>query len=66
MQITVNGTPRDISEGSSLTDLLKQLNLNIETTIVELNRDVVAKTDYNATALTEGDILELVRLVGGG
>lgn len=66
MQIIVNGTPRDISENLSLLDLLTELKLNAETTIVELNREIVLKTSYGDVTLSDGDALELVRIVGGG
>jgi len=69
MRIFVNGTPRDVSENMSLPALLEELNLDSATTIVELNRTVVQKSasgGYDVVTLTEGDTLELVRIVGGG
>ncbi len=35
-------------------------------TIVERNREIVDREAYRETHLSEGDVLELVRLVGGG
>ncbi len=66
MEIIVNGKPRDISESISLLTLLDELNLNPETTIVELNGEVFRKDTYIHETLNEGDRVELVRLVGGG
>ncbi|MFH1734497.1 MAG: sulfur carrier protein ThiS [bacterium] len=66
MEVIVNGMPRDISDGSSLLDLLNILNLNPDTTIVELNREVAPKDAYADQILRAGDKIELVRLVGGG
>ena len=66
MQIIVNSTTKETSEGLSLLALLQELKLNPETTIVELNRAVVEKKTYPAVTLSDGDRLELVRIVGGG
>lgn len=66
MQITVNGTPREVSENIELLTLLNNLKLNPDTIVVELNRDVVDRKNYNQVSLSPGDVLELVRFVGGG
>jgi sulfur carrier protein len=66
MEITVNGTAKDVPEGLSLLALIETLQLNPDTTIVELNRSVVEKKTYPALTLSPGDKLELVRIVGGG
>ena len=66
MRIVVNGTPRDVSDGITLLSLLEQLHLNPNTTVVELNRDVLEKNSFVEVILAPGDHLELVRIVGGG
>lgn len=66
MQITINGTSRDVPDSITLESLLQTLQLNPKTTVVELNRDVVARDTYAEVTLSAGDTLELVRLVGGG
>jgi len=66
MQITVNGQERHVGEGTSLMDLLTELNVDTKTVVVQRNADIVGRSDFVTTSLTEGDVLELVRLVGGG
>lgn len=66
MQIIVNGTPRDIPEQDSLLALLKELKLDPDTTLAELNRVVLGKNSYGEVTFHQGDRLELVRFVGGG
>ena len=66
MQIIVNGKPREAPEGISVLDLLEEIKLNPQTTIVELNRTVLNQEAFGKKRLGEGDSLELVRLVGGG
>ncbi len=65
MKITLNGETRECS-AKSLDDLIRELKLDGKPVAVERNRDVVPKSKYRETALTEGDVLEIVHLVGGG
>lgn len=66
MIITVNGEPRDLADGASVTDLLARLGFDPAVTVVERNADIVERATYGDTTLAEGDVLELVRFVGGG
>ena len=65
MKITLNGDARDVS-ARTLDDLLRELKLDGKPIAVEKNRDVVPKSKYRETALKDGDVLEIVHLVGGG
>ena len=65
MNITLNGDARDVS-ASTLADLIRELKLDGKPIAVEKNRDVVPKSKYRETSLKEGDVLEIVHLVGGG
>ena len=65
MKITLNGQNRDISESSTVEQLLHQLSLK-GPLAVELNRKVCPKKLHTQTQLQPGDIVEIVTLVGGG
>ena len=66
MRILVNGEPRDVADETTLVQLISLLKLKPEQIAVELNRIVVRRADWPATALREGDTLEIVHFVGGG
>ena len=66
MRIVVNGNEREAPEDCGLLDLLKTLGLKPEATVAERNGTVIARGEYCDTKLAEGDILELIRFVGGG
>jgi len=66
MKITVNGTSREAESNQTLGGLLAELNLNPRTTLIELNGEVLDRAEFDATQLNDGDIVELVRFVGGG
>jgi thiamine biosynthesis protein ThiS len=66
MQILCNGRQHDIDEGSTLGNLLEDLNLSPDTVVAEINKKVIDRDQYEALILSEGDQVELIRFVGGG
>ena len=66
MEITVNGNPTTLDDGTTVRDLLERLALGGKFVAVERNRLVVPYQTYDETVLTGGDVLEIVTLVGGG
>ena len=66
MNVTVNGENQTIDDGRTVLDLLNSLNLKAESTVVERNGDILERTSFGDISLSEGDVLELVRFVGGG
>lgn len=66
LAITVNGEPRRVPGPATMADLLRHLNLDPRTVVVELNRQIVRRPQLDETRLAEGDTVELVHFVGGG
>ena len=66
MEIQLNGEGRELSDSSSLFDLIRELGLQPERIAIELNREVIRKPDWETTVLKENDRIEIVHFVGGG
>ncbi len=66
LEITVNGTPRTLSQNSSVQSLLAELELCCESVAVELNLEIVPRDSFATRSLNAGDSLEIVQFVGGG
>ena len=66
VSVTVNGDPTHIPGGASVADLLERLGVANPRVAVERNKEIVPRAEYAATRLAEGDVLEVVELVGGG
>ena len=66
MRVELNGEPKELAEGTTLLSLVEQLSLAPERVAVELNRDVVRRTDWPSVKLSDGDRVEIVHFVGGG
>lgn len=66
IKITVNGKEKEVSEGSTVENLLKELEVTGTMFVVEQNLQIVAKEDYATTPVKENDVFELVGFFGGG
>ncbi len=66
IRVRVNGEELAMPEGASVSHLLERLKVSVPRCAVERNREIVPKASYGSLPLAEGDILEIVELVGGG
>jgi sulfur carrier protein len=66
LQVTVNGQAQEIPQGSSIAGLLEQINVPLNGSAVELDGEIISKSQYENTQLKDGQRVEVVRLVGGG
>ncbi len=66
MLLTVNGSQRELPEGSTGTLLLELLGIPASTTVAEVNGNIVSRAEFTALPLSDGDSIELVTIVGGG
>ncbi len=66
MNITLNGEKKNIPENITVRGLLEHLGIQHQRVAVELNESIVRKDHYDATAIREGDSLEVVSFMGGG
>jgi thiazole synthase len=64
--VTLNGKPRQVPEGLNLLELLARLEVQPARVVVEHNRTIRRKEDFETTRVRAGDELELVYFVGGG
>ncbi len=64
--VTVNGAPMRLPAGASVSDLLARLGVATPRVAVERNREILPKSRYGETPLADGDVFEVVELVGGG
>ena len=66
MQLTINGTPRELSRSGTVEQLLAELELDPRAVVVELNREIIRRPVIAATPVHDGDVVEIVHFVGGG
>ena len=66
VQIQVNGQERDCRPGSTIGDLLRELEIKTERVAVELNLEILDRKDFEHRSLKEGDRVEILSFIGGG
>jgi len=66
MTVTVNGEARIFSTATTVAALLAAIGLDVRKVAVERNEEIVPRSLYAATALAQGDALEIVHFIGGG
>lgn len=66
MRLQINGDEREFSDGLTLAELVAQLGMKSDRVAVELNREIVPRSQWGDTALHDNDKLEIVHFVGGG
>jgi sulfur carrier protein len=66
LQIQVNGQPRNCRSGSTVGDLLRELEIQTERVAVELNLEILDRKDFELRSLNQGDRVEILSFIGGG
>ena len=66
MQIVLNGHPRTLEPGTTLADLVASLDLGGRRMAVEINEEVIPRSEHADRVLGDGDRVEIVHAVGGG
>ncbi len=66
MHIHLNGDLLELPEGETVAALLARMELTGRRVAVELNQDIVPRSQHADTALNDGDHVEVVHAIGGG
>lgn len=65
MKIRVNGKDIEFT-ADKIMDLLEKYKLDPQRVVVERNGEIVHREKYKDGLLGDGDVIEIVRFVGGG
>ncbi len=66
INLIVNGKPRPIEDSLNLESYLDSFGLDLQHIAVGYNGEVIKRDEFPEVTLQDGDILEIVRPVGGG
>ena len=66
MMIKLNGQEKEVRAGTTVSDLLAELQIKPERVAVELNLSILERGDYPKTRLNDGDRVEVIGFIGGG
>lgn len=65
-EISVNGQPRALAQGTTVKDVVTSLTGNLEGCAVALNDSVIPRSDWPARTVEPGDRIEVLTAVQGG
>jgi sulfur carrier protein len=66
MHITLNGRPHDCGDNLTVIQLLHEAGYAGRRVAVEVNQEIVPRSQHESYALREGDKVEIVHAIGGG
>ena len=63
--VKINGKNEN-ADGLSVFEYLSKADFNLSRIAVEINGEIVPKSQYETTVFCDGDSVEIVSFVGGG
>ena len=64
--ITLNGEPREVNEGITAAELVAELALTDRRIAMEVNEELLPRSQFEAYRFDHGDRVEIVHAIGGG
>jgi len=64
--IILNGKDEQLGSDISITQLLESLGLGEKRLAVEVNQQIVPRSDFASVTLNDQDQVEIVQAIGGG
>ena len=66
MNITINGETSTLEEDINLQQLISMLDLENKRLAIEVNQEIVPRSEYASHVLKNNDKVEIVQAIGGG
>ena len=66
LHIQVNGEPRETRAGTTVAELLQELDIRPDRVAVELNLQILDRQEFDRRAFNDGDRVEVISFIGGG
>jgi sulfur carrier protein len=67
MKVTINGQSRDLPEDPlTLSGLIERLGFGNIPVLIEHNGEAVLSREFDSVAVSDGDMIEVIRMVAGG
>lgn len=66
MKLIINGENKEFTDNLTLSDIIKNLQVENKVMAAAVNMNIVKKQDWNSFIPKENDSIELLSFVGGG
>jgi sulfur carrier protein len=64
--ITLNGKPKTLPEKTTLAEFIKKLGYENQRIAVEINEEIIPKSQHNEYIIQINDRIEIISAIGGG
>ena len=62
----INGISNKIEFGTTISDLINKLNITNKKIALEVNEQIIPRSQFDTRMIEDGDQIEIVTAVGGG
>jgi thiamine biosynthesis protein ThiS len=66
MTIVLNGEKQQVNNNTTVSQLLTSLNLENKRLAVEINQQIIPRSEFDNHILVDSDRVEIVQAIGGG
>ena len=66
IQIYINGKKKNINISINKINILEEYSLKNKLIAVEINQEVIPKSNYKTKKINKNDRIEILELIGGG
>lgn len=66
ISVMINGKEASLPPGMTVASYLSLRELNDRLVVVELNGEIIRRTEFPSVTISAGDQIEIVHFVGGG
>jgi len=66
IEFELNGAPSQIEAGQTIADLIAREGLENRRIAVEVNLEIIPRSQHATRGITTGDRIEIVHAIGGG
>jgi sulfur carrier protein len=66
VRLEINGQNRELPEGLTLPEVVRELGLVPETVLLEHNGQALLRSEWAGITARDGDKIEILRVVAGG
>ena len=66
IKIFINGDLKKFPSETNIVSVLESLNISSKHIAIEINENLVFRSDWRETNLKDGDKVEIVKAIGGG
>ncbi len=66
MELVINGKSEQLPDGTTAAQLIEHMDLADQRVAMEVNMEIVPRSDFEQHIFQTGDRIEIVRAIGGG